>query len=174
MFSKRKQTFFKNTRSDNLQLETDWPATFQLMLSLMRDSEIFIFYVNVYQNRGQARVRIWEVLGRLPGEPWKKTNLCRFYLVKADHPIWKGIHHTMLDLSPPHPPLTTPSTPSLFLFKILKPQTGWACPGCILINFHNDLQRARVPKLEPTVPECPFFTTGTRARCHHSRARVPL
>ena len=72
MFSKRKQTFFKNTRSDNLQLETDWPATFQLMLSLMCDSEIYIFYVNVYQNRGQARVRIWEVLGRLPGEPWKK------------------------------------------------------------------------------------------------------
>ena len=72
MFYNRKQTFFKNTRSDNLQLETDWPATFQLMLSLMRDSEIFIFYVNVYQNRGQARVRIWEVLGRLPGEPWKK------------------------------------------------------------------------------------------------------
>ena len=72
MFSKRKQMFFKNTRSDNLQLETDWPATFQLMLSLMRDSEIYICCVNVYQNRGQARVRIWEVLGRLPGEPWKK------------------------------------------------------------------------------------------------------
>ena len=72
MFSKRKQTFFKNTRSDNLQLETDWPATFQLMLSLMCDSEIYIFNVNVYQNRGQARVRILEVLGRLPGEPWKK------------------------------------------------------------------------------------------------------
>ena len=43
MFYNRKQTFFKNTRSDNLQLETDWPATFQLMLSLMRDSEIYIF-----------------------------------------------------------------------------------------------------------------------------------
>ena len=68
----KKTNVFKNTRSDNLQLETDWPATFQLMLSLMRDSEIYIFYVNVYQNRGQARVRIWEVLGRLPGEPWKK------------------------------------------------------------------------------------------------------
>ena len=70
--SQKKTNVFKNTRSDNLQLETDWPATFQLMLSLMRDSEIYIFYVNVYQNRGQARVRIWEVLGRLPGEPWKK------------------------------------------------------------------------------------------------------
>ena len=31
-----------------------------------------------------------------------------------------------------------------------------------------------MPKLELTVPDIPFFTMGTRARCYHSRARVLL